>query len=33
MHVLEVSDRRIDRAERERTWLFNAQTQDNYRRW
>ncbi|MEV0895850.1 hypothetical protein [Actinoplanes sp. NPDC049802] len=31
--VLEVSDRRIDRAERERTWQFNPQTQTDYRRW
>ncbi|MBG0563007.1 LVIVD repeat-containing protein [Actinoplanes aureus] len=33
LDVFEVSDRRIDRAERERTWQFNAQTQDDYRRW
>jgi hypothetical protein len=31
--VLEVSDRRIDKAERERTWQFNAQTQTDYRKW
>ncbi|MEU8237581.1 hypothetical protein AB0C07_04980 [Actinoplanes missouriensis] len=33
LDVLEVSDRRIDKAERERTWQFNAQTQSDYRRW
>ncbi|MEU4560276.1 hypothetical protein AB0F72_18015 [Actinoplanes sp. NPDC023936] len=33
LDVLEVSDRRIDKAEHKRTWQFNAQTQDDYRRW
>ncbi|MFC7533634.1 LVIVD repeat-containing protein [Actinoplanes sp. GCM10030250] len=33
LDVLKVSDRRIGNAERQRTWQFNAQTQDNFRRW
>jgi len=31
--VLEVSDRRIDKAEKKRTWQFNPQTQGSYNRW
>lgn len=31
--VLEVSDRRIDKAEREKTWQFNPQTQTDYRKY
>ncbi|GLY01298.1 MULTISPECIES: hypothetical protein [Actinoplanes] len=33
LDVLEISDRRIDKAEKKRTYLFNAQTQDDYRKW
>jgi hypothetical protein len=33
LDVLELKDRRTDAAKHNRTWQFNAQTQENFRNW